>query len=66
MSSWFWLISGPSFVSGLSSRAGGGFGFGFGHHGFGPKPGNMMGPNVTAPPNFIKTRVADLIRNNWK
>lgn len=23
-------------------------------------------PNVTAPPNFIKTKVADLIRDNWK
>jgi hypothetical protein len=23
-------------------------------------------PNVTAPPNFIKKTVADLIRNNWK
>jgi hypothetical protein len=27
---------------------------------------NAPNPNVTAPPNFIKTKVADLIRNNWK
>ena len=27
---------------------------------------NPPNPNVTAPPNFIKTKVADLIRNNWK
>jgi len=36
--------------NGFKGMHGGGFGFGFGHHGFGPKPGNMMGPNVTAPP----------------
>jgi len=26
---------------------------------------NAPNPNVTAPPNFIKKKVADLIRNNW-
>jgi hypothetical protein len=26
---------------------------------------NFPNPNVTAPPNFIKNTVADLIRNNW-
>jgi hypothetical protein len=26
---------------------------------------NAPNPNVTAPPNFIKQKVADLIRNNW-
>jgi hypothetical protein len=27
---------------------------------------NAPNPNVTAPPNFIKTKVADLIRRNWQ